>query len=151
MSKIDTMKSKSNLDCIADELFTELNQKEAQLISGGTPVPVGIEGVVDFDYSLRSSNFYSYGGGGTLDVKMDTITGGVNNFNNNYFTVTLYQDITLGSDKNLGSHVYSINSDNVIKSFNMGDDSGYYYLKFSDVKDGERIMGTVRANTVLVV
>ena len=35
MSKIDTMNSKSNFDCIADELFTELTSEASAVIEGG--------------------------------------------------------------------------------------------------------------------
>lgn len=35
MSKIDTINSKSNLTCIADELFTELTPEAAEVIQGG--------------------------------------------------------------------------------------------------------------------
>lgn len=54
MSNIDTMNSKSNLNCISDELFTELTPEAAEVIQGGEAIRLD---AINQSQTLTTGNF----------------------------------------------------------------------------------------------
>ena len=56
MTTLDTMNSKSNLDCIADELVTELTSKTAEVVQGGWNIHA-YDGLNGTGGQLHAANF----------------------------------------------------------------------------------------------
>ena len=56
MTTLDTMNSKSNLDCIADELFTDLAPEITEIIQGGKKYAIELYDTRDYKRRIGAAN-----------------------------------------------------------------------------------------------
>lgn len=134
MSKIDTINSRSNLNCIADELFTELTPEAAEVMDGG--------GNLSASFTFQEAPISV---GTIVGPKKGTVSLATNTFSNRYST-GYFQAYLVNTDskKTTSEKEVDLGLDSTVWTGLKGDS----YQVFLKDNSNDIVSGSIEANFV---